>query len=76
LSRERRWPGLDDTVHVQAQHDREGFELERAPAPAAPSAFVNGISRTTTTIGTRFANDKITFTSGGLSAASNLFHVF
>jgi alpha-tubulin suppressor-like RCC1 family protein len=51
-------------------------DLSGTISPVAPSDFVDGISRTTTTIGAHFANDQITFSSGGISGKSNLFHVF
>jgi len=49
--------------------------LDGAISPAAPAAFVNGVSTTTATIPAAFHNDQMTVSSGGASGQSARFDV-
>ena len=49
--------------------------LDGGLTPATPSAFVYGVSTTTATIPSAFANDLITVTSGGINGRSGSFNV-
>jgi len=49
--------------------------LDGGLTPATPSPFANGVSATTATIPSVFANDRITLSSGGISGKTSVFNV-
>lgn len=44
-------------------------------SPTAPASFQNGVSKSSATVSTPYANDKVTVSSGGKSGASARFNV-
>jgi hypothetical protein len=50
-------------------------DLSTQLSPAAPANFVNGVSTTTATISSPWKDDRITITSGGVSATTGAFAV-